>query len=263
MTRPAISICIPTFELGGRGIPMLSKLLDTIACQTFKDYEIIISDHSLSDDIRDILPTKMLNIRYFKNERSRGSCEANLNNAISLASGRFIKPMLQDDFFLLPEALELMMGAVTSDNDWVAGGCLHCREDDVTNLFQAHFPQWISDRSLALGQNRIGSPSVVMYPSHVKNKFFDENLLWLMDCELYYRLGNEIGKPKCISKFLHVIRFRHDSISDSQVNDDIRGEEYRYVIDRLDNAEKPLSNYPLMAKRAEELQLNAEIHRRS
>lgn len=257
MKLPTVSICIPTFELGGRGVPMLTKLFESVEMQTYKGYEVVVSDHTVGIEIWDLCRDwkKRLPIAYIQNHKNRGSCEANLNNAIAHAQGKLIKPLLQDDFFLVPDAFEKLVGAIKTDMDWVAGGCLHCREDDVDNLFRPHSPQWTSDRSLALGYNRIGSPSVVLYPKNVKNLYFDENLLYFMDCELYYRLGLEIGPPVCISDHLHVIRFRYDSISDSEITDDAKGEEYNYIIAKMDKSGRTLDEFPLLYARAQKLGL--------
>ena len=257
MVTPTVSICIPSFELGGRGVPMLTKLFESIEVQTYKDYEVIVSDHTVGDEIYDLCRHWRLRIPvvYIPNEKSRGSCEANLNNAIKHAMGKLIKPLLQDDFFLQPAALERLVGVLKTDTDWSAGGCLHCREEDTENLFHPHSPRWIPDRSLALGQNRIGSPSVVLYPRDVQNLYFDENLLYFMDCELYYRLGREIGPPICIRDHLHCIRFRHDSISDSEVTDNGKGEEYNYIIAKMDKSGRTLDEFPILHARAEKLGL--------
>jgi hypothetical protein len=142
-----------------------------------------------------------------------------------------------------------MMQQVKDDKTWVAVGCLHCREDEVDQLFHPHSPTWIPDRSMALGQNRVGSPSVVLYPNASENRLFDHNLLWLMDCEFYYRLGLEIGPPICVPGHMVCIRFRHDSISDSQVTDDLRGEEFRYIQSKIDETGEQWDAFPLMYER--------------
>lgn len=41
-----ISICIPTWECYGRGFEFINDLLRTIEIQTFKDFEVCISDRS-------------------------------------------------------------------------------------------------------------------------------------------------------------------------------------------------------------------------
>jgi len=259
MSKPEVSICIPTFELGGRGVPMLTRLLVSIAQQLtyFNDFEVVISDHSKNDAIFKVYEAwnKIFPMIYVQNTRSRGSCEGNLNTAILNANGRLIKPMLQDDYFLMDNSLRRLTEVLQKDDEWSAGGCMHCKEDDTVNLFRAHYPRWVPDRSIALGANLIGSPSVVLYPRKLKNHLFDENLLLFMDCELYYRIGLEIGAPSCIPEPLHVIRTRHDSISDSQITDDIRGEEYRYVISKMDQDGKTLDKFPILFERAQRLNL--------
>ena len=46
-----ISIAIPTWECNGRGVEFLDDLLRTIEIQKFKDFEVVISDHSENDDL--------------------------------------------------------------------------------------------------------------------------------------------------------------------------------------------------------------------
>ena len=43
-----ISICIPTYEYKGRKWS-LAELFDSIERQTFRDFDIVISDHSKDD----------------------------------------------------------------------------------------------------------------------------------------------------------------------------------------------------------------------
>ena len=46
------SIAIPTYEMKGKGVEYLEHSFQILNNQTFKDFEIIISDHSKSDDIK-------------------------------------------------------------------------------------------------------------------------------------------------------------------------------------------------------------------
>ena len=52
-----ISICIPTYEYKGRGVEFLAELFDSIERQTFRDFDIVISDHS-KDDVIEWLVTE-------------------------------------------------------------------------------------------------------------------------------------------------------------------------------------------------------------
>ena len=46
-----ISIAVPTWESHGRGAEFINDLLRTIQVQSFKDFEVCISDHSLDDEV--------------------------------------------------------------------------------------------------------------------------------------------------------------------------------------------------------------------
>jgi glycosyltransferase involved in cell wall biosynthesis len=53
-----ISICIPTYEFKGDGVKYLSELFDTLRVQTFQDFNIVVSDHSVDDEIHDFCKEK-------------------------------------------------------------------------------------------------------------------------------------------------------------------------------------------------------------
>ena len=80
-----ISVCIPTYEMNGMGVEYLEYSFNILYSQTYTNFEIIISDHSTSDDIKDLCEQwgQVLNIQYFKNEYKRGISSANINNAIN------------------------------------------------------------------------------------------------------------------------------------------------------------------------------------
>ena len=103
-----ISICIPTYEYGGKGVYFLSKLLDSIEMQTFKDFNIVISDHSRNEDIMNFCRDSDYDFEftYIKNVNGRGYQAVNTNCALEYAEGRIIKLIYQDDIFIDTQALE-------------------------------------------------------------------------------------------------------------------------------------------------------------
>ena len=96
-----VSIACPTFEYYGRGVEVLDDMFRTIANQTLKDLEVVVSDHSKIDVIKDFCEENVYNldIKYFRNENGRGNPSINTNNAIDNCSGEIIKIFQQDDFF--------------------------------------------------------------------------------------------------------------------------------------------------------------------
>ena len=100
---PFFSICIPAYERVG----YLRRLLDSIAIQTFRDFEVIVSDDSKSEAVFNLIKEyPELNIRYYKNLPSLGT-PANWNSAIRQASGEWIKLIHDDDWFASPDSLKV------------------------------------------------------------------------------------------------------------------------------------------------------------
>ena len=56
-----ISIAMPTYETFGRGCEFLEFQFKKFMCQTYKDFEIVISDHSRNDDIKNLCEKYKLN----------------------------------------------------------------------------------------------------------------------------------------------------------------------------------------------------------
>ena len=53
--NPFVSICIPAYKR----ISYLKRLLESIIIQTYKDYEVIITDDSDNDSVKDLLKQKL------------------------------------------------------------------------------------------------------------------------------------------------------------------------------------------------------------
>ena len=105
-----VSVACPTFEYYGRGVEVLDDMFRTISNQTLKDVEVVVSDHSRTDEIEDYCKKNEhdLNIKYLRNENGRGNPCINTNNAIDNCTGEIIKIFQQDDFLYDTEALEKM-----------------------------------------------------------------------------------------------------------------------------------------------------------
>ena len=193
------SIVIPTWEQYGKGEFFLTQLLNSILTQTLTDYEIIISDHSVSSQIEEICKKfNHLNIKYFKNVSKRGNSPHNLNYGLSKANGEIIKVMFQDDFFINPNALELISEKFKSDNcKWLVNGC--CHTTDSVNFNRYMIPSWNVD--IPNGVNTISSPSVLSFVNQDID-YFDENLVMLMDCDYYYTLYKRYGLPFILEDYL-------------------------------------------------------------
>ena len=206
-----ISICIPTWEQHGYGGIYLNELLKSIEEQTYKNFNIIISDHSLDEVVKSYVEkNNHLDIIYVKNKNKLGNGPANTNNAIKHCDGDIIKIMFQDDLFFNDKSLEIINKMFSNENvKWVVNGCNHTNNGIDFN--RPMIPSW-NDRIL-YGNNTISSPSVLSFINNDEVDFFDENLVMLMDCEYYYRLFTKYGKPNIIKEILITNRMHKHQVS--------------------------------------------------
>jgi glycosyltransferase involved in cell wall biosynthesis len=214
------SICIPTYEMNGVGDKYLKVLLNTINNQSEKDYEIIISDHSKSDIIFNVC--KNSNIKYYRNLEKIGNSSNNMNNAILHAKGEYIKIMHQDDFFYNEHALEKIK------MDW---GFFNFNHTDQmgTSFYRNMTPSYADE--IITAKNTIGAPSVMFFKND--NNFFDDNLIWMNDCEIAYTLFHKYGEPVSISDNTYVsIRMWPNSVTNTLATTELRKKEIDYCLNK-------------------------------
>ncbi len=186
-SSPKISVCIPAYKR----IDYLQRLLRSIASQTFTDYEVIITDDSPDDSVRDYLQekTSIPSLNYFRNESPLGTPE-NWNEAIRRAKGEWIKLMHDDDWFANDNALRVFYeGTRQSDakfffsaytNEWESGK----REEVRLSTFN----RWLLKiNPLNIFKfNFIGNPSCTLAKRDA-GIFYDSTLKWVVDFEYYIR----------------------------------------------------------------------------
>jgi glycosyltransferase involved in cell wall biosynthesis len=193
-TLPPLSIIIPAYEMKGQGAIHLKRSLDSMVFQTWKNFEVVISDHSASDLIKDAAEEykSLLDINYIRNELDRGSSCSNANNGIENARYEYVKFLFQDDFLAHPNSLEWAMKFfLHSGKNWLASACNH-RKDETNEIGWNHYPR-ITKGELFEALNSLGCPSVTyMRKSDVR---FDSRLPALMDIDYYERFTALYGTP--------------------------------------------------------------------
>ena len=224
-----VSVAIPTFEYYGMGVVVLDDMFRTISQQTFKDVEVVISDHSVNDDIEEYCKFNEynLNIKYIRNENSRGNPAINTNNAIDNCTGEIIKIFQQDDFFYDTEALEIMYREmINSPQKWFACGAIHTR-DDGHSFFHPMLPRWDDKIILEDQHNFIGGVSVLSIKNEVKTRF-DPKVRMLLDVDFYYNAMLNYGMPILYQDVLIANRVRDTDTLMSEVSQEEVVEEFNY-----------------------------------
>lgn len=188
VNKPYISICIPTYNQPA----LCERLLGSITEQTFKDYEVIVTDDSPNDAIRSLCEryndVHGLKIKYYKNQTCLGS-PGNWNQAISYATGKYIKIMHHDDWFKEKGSLTSFFKA-TKEYPSVCFFFSACDAfRDGTTYWFTHAPNekidlLEKDNEYLFLQNIIGAPSTTLIKREFIG-FFDTRLKWVVDVDFY------------------------------------------------------------------------------
>ena len=185
-----VSICIPTYEQPKN----LQKCLESIEIQTLKDFEIIITDDSKSNEILDIVDSfkDKLSIKYYKNLPVKGSPE-NWNECIKHASGKYIKILHHDDFFYKEDSLEKLVNILDESPESKVVFCSSRHVDSLYKNVSSHIlkkrnmSRINNDPNILFMGNLIGAPSIMMYHRDL-NVYFDKRMKWLVDLDFYIQI---------------------------------------------------------------------------
>ena len=184
-----VSICIPAYKR----ISFVKRLLDSIATQTCKNFEVIVTDDSPDNSINELCQgyNDKYPLFYYRNQNPLGTPE-NWNEAIRRAKGQWIKLMHDDDWFTDEQSLARFETAVQKNPSasfiFSAYRNIFLDENRNQDVFMNSFRFWLARLNpvTLLSQNIVGPPSVVMHKNDGKF-FYDPKLKWLVDIDFYIR----------------------------------------------------------------------------
>ena len=183
-----IGICIPTYEHPD----LLRRCLDSIRMQSYKNYEIFVSDDSETNAVKKVLLYyNELPIHYIHNTISLGTSN-NTNQArkCALDSGAsYIKILFQDDWFSEKNSLEKMLDYLDSHKLevlFVANYEVYNEKTFIHTCDRVSVKRIINDTSFLFRNNCLGAPSALLYKAC--DVMFDQNFTWLLDVDFYLRL---------------------------------------------------------------------------
>ncbi len=143
----SFTIFIPTYNRAH----LLPRALESIASQSYRDFEVIIIDDGSTDNTRKLveewIKKNVFSIRYFYQE-NRGKPSAH-NKAVKKAKGHFFVTLDSDDV-LAPQSLELLKEAwdniPKNKKNYFAGVEGNCHLlHDPKRISGSYFPQQILD----------------------------------------------------------------------------------------------------------------------
>lgn len=228
-----ISIAVPAFDDGeGQGAFHLGYQFDKLLLQTHTDFNVVISDHSDSPNIKDICEeySSKLDIKYLKYTEDIGYWGSNLNNAMKNCDGDIIKTMLLDDFLLHDTSLETINKIFSlNDPQWVMCGGVHTQ--DYITFYNPVVPEY--HQLVHRGMNKLGGPSGLSVKNNKSMLFFEERLNWVADCDYYKRSYMCFGEPLVIPEPLVVYKQWEGQMTNT-LSENIKSSEIQYLINKFE-----------------------------
>ena len=244
MKNPKISVCIPSYNHE----KYIGKTIESILNQTYKNFEIIISDDNSKDNSENIIKSyKDQRINFYKNNTNIGPA-LNSNKFIELSNCDYILILPSDDI-LLKNALEIYLKEIENNNN---ADVLFCwcqtidENDNEIDSYNMTIANQIRDKNKLLNelfyeQNFLMGPGVF-----IKKKLFDlignynENLLQVQDLELWVRILTSGYKINIVSEKLIKYRIHNKNLSNN-LNEPLKNIAInsRYIFE----IQKVLENY--------------------
>lgn len=184
-TSPAVSIVMPMRD---PNISYLKECVDSVLCQSFKDFEFIIIDDGSTDNsgCELIQSYNDSRIRLIHNEQDYIN---SLNTGIKLSRGKYIARMDADDL-MLPERLQVQFEYMESNSQIdICGSWMECIGD--------HSGVWHSlgnhtDISVALlDKNALFHPTIIMRSASIQHRIsnlYEDSFVCAEDYRLWTQL---------------------------------------------------------------------------
>ena len=171
---PSISICVPAYKR----TDYLSRLLDSVALQTYKNFEVIITDDSPDSSIEELCKSYagQFELHYFKNSTNLNTPE-NWNEAVRKSKYEWIKIIHDDDWFADKDSLLNYAEAISAQPNIDFFFSAYTNVYEGTNIknqiYLSPFWKYVISGNIEtlISRNVIGPPSVTLYRKN--NEDFD------------------------------------------------------------------------------------------
>ncbi|TMG80629.1 MAG: glycosyltransferase family 2 protein [Betaproteobacteria bacterium] len=245
--NPVVSVCVPTYN----GSAFLAQTLQSIAAQTFEDYEVVIVDDNSTDDSVAVArryagsdPRVML----FEPSQRAGSSARNANRCLAHARGEWIKFIFQDDV-MAPHCLSSLLDATRDGHRFALSWHDYHFEAGVDDEARAFYERLATLRTTLPGtyaapeafceavlanwcKNFLGptSSSFIHRECFARYGAFSSEIVTFPDLEYWIRVGNNEGLA-IAPEYLVTFRVHAKSISAGLRNS--RASIYRNALERV------------------------------
>jgi glycosyltransferase involved in cell wall biosynthesis len=222
MTKPLVSVCIPTYN----GAAHLAECLDSVCSQTYGNCEILVVDDCSSDETVALVESYRRQdgrMRVVQNKRNLGLI-GNWQRCIDLARGDYIKFAFQDDV-LYPSFIEALVRALEGGARFAFCAREFIFEEGTDPSLQItlergrrRIDRFFAEKRLiephvyceallqALPWNIVGEPTVTLLHRDLFTTYggFNADYMQMLDYEFWCRIGvNEriCYVPQVLAKF--------------------------------------------------------------
>lgn len=196
---PQISVIMGVYNVAS----YIEEACQSILCQTYGDFEFLITDDASTDDtLRKLKKIAALDSRVIINQNKRNiGLAKTLNNLIDSAKGKYIARMDGDDISM-PDRFEQQIKILESGQIKVCGGWISVFGQTKEALVR--YP--VEDQEIKaalLFFSAIPHPAVMMSTELIKKYRYAEDASIVEDYDLWTRLANKVAMyniPKILLK---------------------------------------------------------------
>lgn len=192
----------------------LEQCIKSVINQKERDYEIIVIDGGSNDSSINILKRYNKYFKYYISEKDNGQSHA-LNKGLSEAIGDYVFWLNSDDFLINNSLFYLKKYIINNLNiDWFTGNTIFVNENN--NIIKFYNGLDFNKSFLINPYINVGGPtSIVKKSIYDKVGFFNENLNFTMDSDMWIRIYNSNVKFKNIGFYIWGFRLHKNSKTSS------------------------------------------------
>lgn len=233
---PKYSFVIPVYK----SEKYLQECVDSIICQTMKDYEIILVDDGSPDNsgvLCDQIAREHACVKVIHQENQGASVAR--NTGLNIASGSYIAFLDSDDFWLYPEGLSDIDRLITPDTDVVLFASMDYNERNGRMAEDRYeYPAEMNTLEPQTCLHYMVTHDLLNMHSAkriYRRAFLEEHHLCFRpgirseDVELGIRVANCLPNYRFLNKKLYVYRHHEDSVTTTIGEKHLR--EYQWIIE--------------------------------
>lgn len=216
MKRPEISIIMPIFN----GEKYVSKAIDSILSQTFKDFEFIIINDASNDKTTEIINSYNDNRIIIVNNKENLGVTKSLNKALNISKGKYIARQDADDISDTGRLSEQYLFLEKNTNIAMAGTFAYIINDTGKIIQSITKPISSNNIRNKLKEDNCFIHGSVMIRRNILEEIgvYNESYFRSQDYELWLRM---IKKHKIINipQFLYLLRKHNDNIESKYIDE--------------------------------------------